>query len=211
MVVLLGWGVKSVANFVECGKLVGKGGILLQKKQILGGLLVLALLAGTGGVSYQAGSDAGYSTGQAAGQESGYATGYDAGVTAGTAQGYDQGVAVSYDTGYAEGEEAGRETGYAEGYEAGKTAGYQSGYSQGLAEGKKAATAAKTASSSGTSSSSGGSGRSSTSTVTVYITKTGSKYHRGSCSYLRESKIAISLSSAKSQGYTACSRCDPPA
>lgn len=42
---------------------------------------------------------------------------------------------------------------------------------------------------------------------TVYITKTGSKYHRSGCSYLSKSKIAISLSEAKAQGYTACSRC----
>jgi micrococcal nuclease len=44
---------------------------------------------------------------------------------------------------------------------------------------------------------------------TVYITDTGSKYHSSGCSYLRKSKHAISLSSAKSQGYSACSRCDP--
>ena len=44
---------------------------------------------------------------------------------------------------------------------------------------------------------------------TVYITDTGSKYHRGSCSYLRSSKHSISKNSAISQGYTACSRCNP--
>ena len=42
---------------------------------------------------------------------------------------------------------------------------------------------------------------------TVYITTSGSKYHRSGCSYLRKSKIAISLSDAKARGYTACSRC----
>ena len=41
----------------------------------------------------------------------------------------------------------------------------------------------------------------------VYITNTGSKYHRGTCRYLWNSKIKISLSSAKAQGYTACSVC----
>jgi hypothetical protein len=45
---------------------------------------------------------------------------------------------------------------------------------------------------------------------TVYITRTGEKYHVGSCSYLRQSKISISLSEAKRQGYTPCSRCNPP-
>lgn len=44
---------------------------------------------------------------------------------------------------------------------------------------------------------------------TVYITKTGSKYHRGSCSYLRSSKIPISKAEAIRRGYGACSRCNP--
>jgi competence protein ComEC len=47
-------------------------------------------------------------------------------------------------------------------------------------------------------------------TATVYITKTGEKYHRDNCSYLAQSKIAIALSEAKSSGYTPCSRCNPP-
>jgi methylphosphotriester-DNA--protein-cysteine methyltransferase len=46
--------------------------------------------------------------------------------------------------------------------------------------------------------------------VTVYVTNTGKKYHTGSCSYLSKSKIAISLSDAKAQGYGPCSRCNPP-
>jgi len=51
----------------------------------------------------------------------------------------------------------------------------------------------------------------STSTGTiVYITASGTKYHLSTCSYLTSSKIAISLSSAKAQGYTPCSRCNPP-
>ena len=44
----------------------------------------------------------------------------------------------------------------------------------------------------------------------VYITKTVSKYHTGSCSYLKKSKIEISLSSAVARGYEPCSRCNPP-
>ncbi len=43
---------------------------------------------------------------------------------------------------------------------------------------------------------------------TVYITRTGKKYHRGSCSYLRYSKIPISLTDAKRQ-YSPCSVCKP--
>ena len=38
-------------------------------------------------------------------------------------------------------------------------------------------------------------------------TKTGSKYHRAGCRYLRKSQIDISLSEAKNEGYTACSVC----
>jgi micrococcal nuclease len=45
--------------------------------------------------------------------------------------------------------------------------------------------------------------------VTVYITKTGKKYHRGSCRYLSKSKIPISLEEAKARGYTPCSVCKP--
>ena len=42
---------------------------------------------------------------------------------------------------------------------------------------------------------------------TVYVTDTGSKYHRAGCRYLRKSQIPMSLSEAKRQGYTACSVC----
>ncbi len=45
--------------------------------------------------------------------------------------------------------------------------------------------------------------------ITVYITKTGSKYHTGSCRYLSKSKIPISLSEAEKY-YSPCSVCDPP-
>ena len=45
--------------------------------------------------------------------------------------------------------------------------------------------------------------------VTVYITKTGSKYHRAGCRYLSKSSIPISLSDAKSR-YSPCSVCNPP-
>ena len=44
----------------------------------------------------------------------------------------------------------------------------------------------------------------------VYITKTGSKYHTGSCSYLKKSKIEITLADAVARGYDPCSRCNPP-
>ena len=48
-----------------------------------------------------------------------------------------------------------------------------------------------------------------TNEITVYVTKTGEKYHRGTCRYLRQSKIAIPLSEAK-RLYDPCSVCRPP-
>lgn len=66
-------------------------------------------------------------------------------------------------------------------------------------------------SSSGSTSSSGSSGSTSsasdTQSVTVYVTRTGEKYHRSGCRYLSNSKIPISLSNARASGYTACSVC----
>lgn len=44
---------------------------------------------------------------------------------------------------------------------------------------------------------------------TVYITRTGSKYHRATCRYLAKSKIKISKKEAVKGGYTACSVCRP--
>lgn len=44
---------------------------------------------------------------------------------------------------------------------------------------------------------------------TCYVTKTGSKYHMPSCSYLKYSKIPHELSKATEAGYTACSQCKP--
>jgi hypothetical protein len=43
---------------------------------------------------------------------------------------------------------------------------------------------------------------------TVYITNTGSKYHRDGCRYLRQSKIPISIDEAV-KNYTPCSICNP--
>ncbi|MCY6372482.1 ComEC/Rec2 family competence protein [Clostridium ganghwense] len=45
--------------------------------------------------------------------------------------------------------------------------------------------------------------------TTVYVTKTGKKYHRDGCQYLRKSKIPISLDKAKAS-YGPCSKCHPP-
>ena len=43
----------------------------------------------------------------------------------------------------------------------------------------------------------------------VYITRTGSKFHRAGCRYLRYSAIPIKRSKAIAQGYSPCSVCRP--
>lgn len=45
---------------------------------------------------------------------------------------------------------------------------------------------------------------------TVYVTKTGKKYHKVTCSYLSKSAYSLDLKDAVDQGYTPCSRCNPP-
>lgn len=46
--------------------------------------------------------------------------------------------------------------------------------------------------------------------TTVYITKTGEKYHDKGCQYLSKSCIEISLADAVDRGYGRCSKCSPP-
>jgi micrococcal nuclease len=45
--------------------------------------------------------------------------------------------------------------------------------------------------------------------VTVYVTRTGAKYHRAGCQYLKSSSIPMPLSKAR-ESYSPCSRCRPP-
>lgn len=45
--------------------------------------------------------------------------------------------------------------------------------------------------------------------LTVYVTRTGAKYHRDGCQYLRRSRIPTSLTEARKR-YGACSVCRPP-
>jgi hypothetical protein len=46
-------------------------------------------------------------------------------------------------------------------------------------------------------------------TDTVYITRTGQKYHAGGCSSLRKSKMPISRADAIKRGYAPCKVCRP--
>jgi len=43
----------------------------------------------------------------------------------------------------------------------------------------------------------------------VYITKSGTKYHRDGCRYLSSSKISISIEDAIKKGYEPCKVCKP--
>lgn len=47
-------------------------------------------------------------------------------------------------------------------------------------------------------------------TITVYVTRTGEKYHRDGCRYLSRSKIPMSLKEAAKR-FSPCSVCKPPA
>jgi len=47
-------------------------------------------------------------------------------------------------------------------------------------------------------------------TVIVYITRTGTKYHRAGCHHLKHSRIPVTLAEARERGYSACSVCKPP-
>lgn len=46
--------------------------------------------------------------------------------------------------------------------------------------------------------------------IKVFITETGSKYHRAGCRHLKDSKFETTLKKATSQGYGACGTCKPP-
>ena len=46
--------------------------------------------------------------------------------------------------------------------------------------------------------------------ITVYITRTGKRYHEDGCRHLSRSKIETTLNAAKAQGLTACGTCRPP-
>lgn len=50
----------------------------------------------------------------------------------------------------------------------------------------------------------------SSSSSSVYLTRTGKCYHLGHCSSLSRSKIPTSLSDAQNKGLRACRRCNPP-
>ena len=46
--------------------------------------------------------------------------------------------------------------------------------------------------------------------ITVFVTKTGKKYHRQSCRFLAKSEISMDIGEAKARGFTPCKICKPP-
>ena len=46
--------------------------------------------------------------------------------------------------------------------------------------------------------------------ITVYVTKTGTAYHRPGCRFLAKSSVPLTLAEAKAKGYTPCGVCKPP-
>ncbi len=47
-------------------------------------------------------------------------------------------------------------------------------------------------------------------TVYVYKTRTGGKYHRSGCRYLKKSRTKVTLKAAKRAGLKPCKVCKPP-
>ena len=45
---------------------------------------------------------------------------------------------------------------------------------------------------------------------TVYVARTGKRYHRSGCRYLAQGKTPLTLKEAKAKGYTPCKVCHPP-
>ena len=111
------------------------------------------------------------------------------------------GITSRYDAGY--------EAGYLAGLEEGTESGYNKGYKAGFKDGENSAKdyyAARELAKELWPNASKASSSSSSSATWVYVTDTGSKYHKSGCSYLKSSN-KIELSEALSLGYDACSRC----
>ena len=133
---------------------------------------------------------------------------YDIGFKEGRTEGKEEGLVEGYENGY----DVGHDVGYHDGYQSGRDDGYDQGYAAGKDAGKSNSGGSTGGGGGGGGGTGGGGGNNDNDDddVTVYVTKTGEKYHYSWCGYLHSSKIAKSLSSAKAAGYTPCSRCNPP-
>lgn len=92
----------------------------------------------------------------------------------------------------------GHSDGIEEGYKSGREDGYSDGYQEGFNDGEDSVSYYEDDSE-----------YTEPTETTVYVTKTGSKYHRSGCQYLKKSKIPMALSDAR-QSYGPCSKCTPP-
>ena len=132
------------------------------------------------------------------GYDSGYAEGYSDAETD-HENDYDDGYGDGYDEGYADAENKSKSL------LLGK---YGEGYADGYADGCEAGGDSEDTYNDYTASSyTYDEPTQQTHSETVYITDTGSKYHRSWCQYLWGSQIAIDLDDAIAAGYTACSKC----
>ena len=111
-------------------------------------------------------------------------------------------LAAEWEAGYSQGKEDGYDIGYKTGYDTGVTLAYDAGYQKGLAEASGLTEQEEQAEPSTESSDS--------EEITVYVTDTGSKYHRASCGSLWNSCHEITLSQAVASGYGPCGSCNPP-
>lgn len=188
---------------------------------LLAGCLLL-FLTGCGGYSEkdleQARSD---------GFQNGYRSGFQQGFETGAEQNtglYDQGFSAGRQTGFSEGEEQalqsagdsfakGYEQGFGEG-EAGQTRQTEQAREDYLSGLQTAHTIPLIGSGEVTSapdrSVPDASSQQEPTEKTVYVTKSGKKYHRADCVHLSKSKIEKTLSEAQAAGYSPCSQCNPP-
>lgn len=111
-------------------------------------------------------------------------------------------LAAEWEAGYAQGKSDGYTVGYDEGFAAGASQSFsaqvEEPVQQEVQEPEPEPEPETTTESSGQEE------------ITVYVTDTGTKYHRSGCGSLWNSSHERSLSQAISQGYGPCGNCNPP-
>lgn len=114
----------------------------------------------------------------------------------------DDDLASEWESGYAQGKSDGYTVGYDEGFAAGASQSFsaqvEEPVQQEVQEPEPEPEPETTTESSGQEE------------ITVYVTDTGTKYHRSGCGSLWNSSHERSLSQAISQGYGPCGNCNPP-
>lgn len=165
--------------------------------------------------AYNSGYHTGYTEGSASNQEALYTEAF----SEGRLKGYDEGLSEGLIQGVAQGQDAAL-TAAGDTY----TQAYDEGYAQGYAKKEKDDQAARDRYLASLQTSLPAVTPTVDSTVpdrsmpvsddttqqVVYVTKSGTKYHLGTCSHLSKSKIEKSLSEAKAQNYEPCKACNPP-